>query len=173
MTARLHAETLEARECPAFVKSFVGGHLRITFDNEMATGQSVVVSAVNGRVTLNEIPTKILASSVTRITVVGSDLDNRIDLHFISTGTGFRKLDGKVTIKGGGGNDVLDGTQFGDTILGGGGFDQIHAGEGNDTIDGGAGDDWIYPWLGADTIVIGNGSDWLDRLEPIDVTRPA
>lgn len=173
MRAPLNLESLETRECPAFVKSFANGTLRITFDNEVSTGQAVTISAANGHVTLNERATKIPASAVTKIVAVGSDLDNWIDLRYVSTGTGFRGLNGKVTLNGGGGNDVLTGSQFGDKVAGGGGFDQLFGGNGNDVLDGGAGDDWIYHGYGADTIIVGNGNDWIDRLEPLDVTRTA
>lgn len=169
MPAHLSVEHLEARECPAFARAFTGGHLRIVFDNELATGETVTVSSYNGHVTLNERPTKILASAVRRITVVGSDLDNRIDLHFVSTGTGFRGLNGKVSVRSGGGDDVLMGTQFADKLDGGEGFDQLYGGKGDDTLNSGAGDDWIYPGYGADTIYIGPGNDWHDVLEASDV----
>lgn len=173
MPARLSVEALESRECPAFVRSFAAGHLRIVFDNELATGQAVTISSINGRVTFNERPTKLLASAVRKITVVGSDLDNWIDLHFVSTGTGFRGLNGKVVVRTGGGNDVLMGTQFGDRLDGGDGFDQLWGNNGNDTLLSGPGDDSIYPGYGADTVYLGPGSDWHDVLEPIDVTVPA
>ena len=170
MKPHLSLESLETRECPAFVKSFIHGTLRIAFDNEAATGQSVVVSAVNGRVTLNEHVTRIWASAVRQIVVRGSELNNWVDLHFVSTGTGFRRLDGHVTLKGRGGDDVLIGSQFGDTISGGDGFDQLNGWNGNDRLDGGAGDDWVTHGYGADTIYVGPalGNDWIDRLEPID-----
>lgn len=160
--------TLEAREVPAFVTHIAAGNLRIVFNNDGATAQSVVVSAVNGRVTLNERPTAIRAANVRTITVVGSDLNNFIDLRFVSTGTGFRKLDGKATLLGKGGDDVLIGSQFGDKLDGGDGFDQLMGGNGNDTLNGGAGNDWLYPGYGDDTILVSPGNDWMDRLEPGD-----
>jgi Ca2+-binding RTX toxin-like protein len=166
---RLSVEALEAREAPAFVSSFSHGLLTITFDNA-ATGQSVQVSSYQGKVSLNDRPTSIRAADVTAITVNGSDRDNTIDLHFISTATGFRNLDGKVTIYGGRGNDVLMGSQFGDRLYGGDGFDQLFGGNGNDLLDGGAGIDWLYPGAGNDQVYIGPG-DWCDRLEPGDVVH--
>jgi Ca2+-binding RTX toxin-like protein len=166
---RLSLELLEAREVPAFVTSFSHGQLIIRFDNA-PTGQSVQVSAYQGKVTLNEQLTAIRTERVAAITVIGSDLDNTIDLHFVSTQTGFRRLDGKVVIKGGGGNDVLMGSQFSDRLYGGTGFDQIFGGAGNDVVDGGPGIDWLYPGPGNDQVFIGPG-DWTDRLEPGDVVH--
>ncbi len=161
-------QTLEAREVPAFVTGFSAGNLRIVFNNNGATAQSVVVSAVNGKVTLNERPTAIPAAAVRSITVVGSSLNNFIDLRFVSTGTEFRNLDGKITLSGNGGDDVLIGSQFADKISGGDGFDQLFAGNGNDTLNGGNGHDWLYPGYGYDVIVRSPGDDWWDRLEPGD-----
>lgn len=161
-------QTLEAREVPAFVSTYVAGNLRIAFNDNAATAQSVVISAANGYVTLNERVTRIVASNVRSIAVVGSDLNNFIDLRFVSTGTGFRRLDGKVTLSGNGGDDVLIGSQFADKISGGAGFDQLYAGNGNDTLNGGDGTDWIYPGYGDDVIVRSPGGDWTDVLEPGD-----
>jgi len=155
-------QALETREVPAFITTFRSGNLRIAFDNDGATAQSVVISAINGKVTLNETPTSILAARVRTITVVGSDLNNFIDLHFVSTGTGFRKLDGKITLSGNGGDDVLIGSQFGDKLNGGDGFDQLMGGSGKDTLNGGNGHDWIYPGEGKDTIILSPGNDWID-----------
>lgn len=161
-------QVLETRDVPAYLMSFGGGELRITFDNNAGSAQSVQVSAVNGHVTLNDHATNVLATNVKAITVVGSDLNNTIDLRFVSTGTGFRKLDGHVTLSGNGGDDVLIGSQFADSINGGAGFDQLYGGDGNDTVDGGAGDDWLYPGYGNDTIIQTKTPDWCDRLEPGD-----
>ena len=43
-----------------------------------------------------------------------SDKNNWIDLRFVSTATGFRRLNDKVKVVAGGGDDVIFGTQFGD-----------------------------------------------------------
>lgn len=164
MTARLSVEALEFRYCPAFIKALLAdGTLRIAFDNNAATGQAVTVSAVNGRVTLNEQATNIPVSSVKAVEVVGSDRDNWIDLRYVSLANGFRNLEGRVEVRGGRGNDVLIGTQFADWLFGGDGNDQIFAGEGNDTIAGGAGNNTIYHDGGRDTIYV-QGNDWIDRL---------
>lgn len=166
--ASLGVETLEAREMPAFVASFRHGELRVAFDNNVATGQSVQMSAVNGYVTLNEVRINVRTADVRAITIVGSDRDNFIDLKFVSTQTRFKGLDGHVSILGKGGNDVLMGTQFGDRIDGGNGSDQIWGNAGRDTLFGGAGNDSIYGGFGNDALNGGPGIDWFDRLEPGD-----
>lgn len=173
MNARLILQRLESREVPAFIAKLVNHELRITFNNDSTTAQSVEVSAVNGRVTLNEKPTKFKASNVWSIKVTGSDLANFLDLRFVSTGTGFRpRLNGHITVNGGQGDDVLVGSAFGDKLNGGDGFDQLMGANGNDTLDGGAGVDWLYHGYGDDVLYVGAG-DWYDRLEPGDRVVPA
>lgn len=163
----LQVESLETRDVPAFVTSFLQGELRVTFDNA-AAGQSVQMSSYNGYVTLNESRINVRAADVRAITIVGSDRDNFIDLKFVSTQTGFKALDGHVSITGKGGNDVLMGTQFSDRIDGGNGNDQIWGAAGNDTLLGAAGNDWIYGGPGNDVLDGGLGADWFDRLEAGD-----
>lgn len=69
--------------------------------------------------------------------IVGSRHADFIDLHRIRIG-------GRgVTIRGGAGNDTLEGTQADDLIEGGAGRDSIQGREGNDTLDGGPGRDLI------------------------------
>lgn len=164
----LAVESLERRDTPAAITNFTAGELRIVFDENVATGQSVQVSSANGMVTINDRPMNFTASAVRSITVVGSNRDNFIDLRYVSSQSGFRGLDGHVTLQGRRGNDVLIGSQFGDRLMGGEGFDQLYAGAGNDKLDGGAGDDWLYPDSGKDTIIQRAVLDWCDRLEPGD-----
>jgi Ca2+-binding RTX toxin-like protein len=156
-------QTLEAREVPAFVMHFTAGNLKIVFDNNSTTGQAITISADHGWVTLNEHRTHIAASSVRSITVVGSDLANWFDLHFVSTQTGFHRLDGKVTVLGNGGDDVFMGTQFADKLIASGaGFSQFFDGGGNDTCIGGTGVNWFYNGDGKDTIVSNSSRDWIE-----------
>ena len=74
----------------------------------------------------------------------------------------------KTYLEGGAGNDRLTGHdgddglygQDGDDVLiGGGGADQLSAGAGNDTIAGGAGDDMLYAMDGSDRADGGAGDD--------------
>jgi hypothetical protein len=57
-----------------------------------------------------------------------------------------------VTLRGGGGNDVL---------VGGGGNDRLNGGDGNDRLIGGAGDDVISGSVGEDILIGGAGDDVL------------
>lgn len=91
-----------------------------------------------------------------------------------------------ATLYGTSGNDVLDGTDFGDRIYGRGGNDIIHTGGGNDTIRAGGGDDTIVIGsgnnnlkgnAGNDTFAVSAGAigvstlaDWQDGFDKIDLT---
>ena len=90
--------------------------------------------------------------------------DIKREVHKISTGTADFSSDGQgVTvrlvegdyarglIKGGSGNDQLNGFDKNDRIYGGAGTDTLTGGEGNDVLDGGA---------GTDTLTGGEGNDW-------------
>jgi hypothetical protein len=174
-------ECLEDRSVPAagISSAYARGALTITISADSTAPQSVTLSSYQGYVTLNEaylttrIGRKIKASSVTSINVQGSSLANRIDLGFVSSQQGFGpQLEGRVTLVGGGGDDVIVGSQFADALYGEAGFDQISGGSGNDQIFGGDGNDWIYagpsngqgPSAGNDndTVTGGAGADWYD-----------
>lgn len=60
---------------------------------------------------------------------------------------------------GGSGNDTIDGEIDDDTIEGGIGNDSLLGGQGNDSIDGGIGDDFINAGRNADTVDGGDGND--------------
>ena len=66
---------------------------------------------------------------------------------------------GKNTIKGGKGDDVLTGGDKVDTILGGDGDDTLVSGEGNDTLTGGAGNDLFTLGKGTNVVTDLSGSD--------------
>jgi hypothetical protein len=61
-------------------------------------------------------------------------------------------------IYGGGGNDVLTGSDHDDFIAGGSGNDTIYAGEGDDSVDGGGSNDEIHGQGGNDVLFGGVGS---------------
>jgi Ca2+-binding RTX toxin-like protein len=72
----------------------------------------------------------------------------------------------RVTVDGGTGNDVIDGsTQTAGgvvlSLLGGDGDDVLKGGSGNDTLDGGAGNDSLDGGKGLDTLLGGDGNDVL------------
>lgn len=63
-----------------------------------------------------------------------------------------REITIPVTLRGGGGNDLL---------VGGSGNDRLNGGEGNDRLIGGAGDDVISGSVGDDVLIGGGGDDTL------------
>lgn len=67
--------------------------------------------------------------------------------------------DGDDLIEGLGGNDRIIGDAGDDVIKGGSGKDHIRAGIGDDVVDGGTGKDWIQAGAGADVIDGGEGND--------------
>ena len=64
-------------------------------------------------------------------------------------------------LKGGGGNDTINGYEGNDFLYGEAGNDTIGAGLGNDYVEGGSGLDTIYGEEGDDTIYGGTGDDFL------------
>ncbi|MFV0291784.1 MAG: calcium-binding protein [Paracoccus sp. (in: a-proteobacteria)] len=62
-------------------------------------------------------------------------------------------------LKGGGGDDYIDGFMGADTINGGAGDDRLQGGKGFDSVNGGAGDDTISSGSDNDTVYGGAGDD--------------
>ncbi|EAQ01548.1 type I secretion target repeat protein, partial [Pseudooceanicola batsensis HTCC2597] len=67
--------------------------------------------------------------------------------------------DGKDTVLGGQGNDLIKTGDDADTIIGGSGDDTLHGGIDDDYIEGNRGDDEIIGGHGSDTIYGGSGDD--------------
>lgn len=63
-----------------------------------------------------------------------------------------------LSIWAGGGNDVINGSRFGDFIDGGSGNDRIYAGAGDDFVQSSTGNDLIYGGAGQDNIRWGQGN---------------
>jgi hypothetical protein len=66
---------------------------------------------------------------------------------------------GNDTVRGGGGDDVLDGGSGHDTLEGNAGDDVLVGGAGNDIVKGGAGEDILVKGSGTDTLDGGAGDD--------------
>jgi len=92
-------------------------------------------------------------ATVTAITVEGGPGPNVIDASGVLTDD-FTSLT-TITLRGGGGNDLITGTQTVDTLVGDAGNDHLAGGKGKDQMHGG---------LGADELIWrnGDGSDTLD-----------
>lgn len=80
---------------------------------------------------------------------------------------------GAATLRGGDGNDVLNGGLGDDTIQGGKGNDVLNGSIGSDTLDGGEGIDTFKADAGADDYTGGPGVDTVDygvRSAPLEIT---
>jgi Ca2+-binding RTX toxin-like protein len=71
-------------------------------------------------------------------------------------------------IRGGLGDDIINGSFFNEKILGEAGADKLDGGAGRDFIDGGDGNDQITGGAGMDTLIGGAGDDTFLNLEPAD-----
>lgn len=69
---------------------------------------------------------------------------------------------GKDTVRGGKGNDYIDGGTDQDYLYGDDGSDTLLGGIGNDVMQGGNGDDLLYGGDGYDVLYGNNGIDWVE-----------
>jgi Ca2+-binding RTX toxin-like protein len=114
----------------------------------------------------NVLPSPPACSTITDINVtVSGSFDNVFDLSGV-TDEAFTGLVGTppVTIDGGGGNDVITGSEVADTIDGGDGNDRLIGFRGADTLNGEVGDDTLV-WNNGDGSDIDNGGDGTDTVE--------
>ena len=184
-------QALEQRVYLSASTLFANGELTIVIEegNDSVAVGTNPNNASQVQVLVNNAPDDslpfLLASQVARLTVIGSDSENLIDLSgvtptaftFIEIGTGNRlqvNVEGENgddtivasagfddTIDGGHGNDVITiSTGLGNlTIFGDDGDDTITGGAGNDTIDAHDGDDLVDGGAGDDSLLAGNGTD--------------
>lgn len=145
------------------------GQLTVTMPNESELVVEVPASGTQRFLTIREshrITQRVSLigtdfEQVERVLVQGSEQADEIDLRQMTRAV-FPNLV-TVTILGGGGDDVIQGTELADTIEGGEGNDAIEAGEGNDRVTGGTGlgNDRLDGGVGADTLTGGSGRDTL------------
>ncbi len=150
---------------PTGPASFANGRLDIvgTADDDVVTVGTVDLGGVlyvvvNGQT----VGTGVRASDVTQLVAdlkAGHDTMNLSSLD-LSAFTGL--ADGGVTIKGGEGNDQIQGTPLADILEGDAGDDDIRGNDGDDVIEGGDGADQLIGGNGDDTIRGGSGDDFLD-----------
>lgn len=99
------------------------------------------------------------ASTVAKITIIGDDGDNTIDLSAVSAAI-FSSTALELIIDGGDGDDTIIGSiDFTTTIDGNDGDDTITGGSAADIVNGGDGRDLINVLLGDDTVNGGDGAD--------------
>ncbi len=124
---------------------------------DVVTGQTRTITLTNTLLSVKQGTTTLASDSLSGFEV--ADLTGGA-MRDIINAAAFTNT-GVVTISGGGGNDVITGTEGADmvftlsgadSIVGGGGGDTIFAGNGNDTIIGGNGADNLNGQNGNDTI---------------------
>ncbi|MFT4557243.1 MAG: Ca2+-binding RTX toxin-like protein [Planctomycetaceae bacterium] len=143
-----------------------------------ATSTSTVVEVLADGVPLVGIPA-IDPATLTRLTVIGDDGNNVIDLTAV-TGTFFNpnleiivdggdgddfirgSLDMASTLNGGDGTDVLFGGTQADLLSGGDGQDLLNGGDGDDSLNGGDGGDIINGQVGDDVVNGGSSGDTIN-----------
>ena len=113
-------------------------------------GTDVVVESADANVTLND-GTLLIATVTDQLTDIdGAVLTGGSSLNTLNA-SGFTR--GAVTLFGGGGNDVLMGTNFNDSLNGQAGNDQFVGGGGNDMLTGELGNDVFDGGAGTDRLV--------------------
>jgi hypothetical protein len=125
------------------------------------TGTDRVVESGNLNFTLSN-------TSLVGVGTGGStDSLDGIEAALITGGVGNNTLNaapftlGSVTLIGGSGNDLLQGTNVADSLDGGTGNDTLRGGDGNDTLTGGTGTDALIGQEGNDWLLGGDGNDTL------------
>jgi Ca2+-binding RTX toxin-like protein len=179
-------ERLGERVVPAVVARVTPhGQLVVRITDDSRTAQHVDIGHNNGYLSVvsyapdgavRNVPygRRVAASAVRGITVIGSDLNNTIDLRGVST-SAFRGLHGRIGVNARGGNDFLLGSNFGETLVGGegddviwahGGADRLYGGDGFDQLNGGVGNDLLSGGYGPDWVYGGDGNDSLTDFRP-------
>jgi hypothetical protein len=162
--------TLEDRECPAvFATANARGEVVIRFDNSSAGaygGQYLWVQrgydhiAVNGWYLPKPNGQLLKVSEVTKMTIIGSERDNYIDLSLVTRDAfAGSRLQRNIFVYGHGGNDTVVGSEYADQIFGGEGNDLLYGRLGNDVLQGQGGDDRLVGGAGNDILWGGAGMD--------------
>lgn len=162
-------EPLEARVLLTVSALMIGSELSIS----ATAGDSITVRenpSAPGKVQVLGNGTNVAivstdASSLTAISVNGSDSNNVIDLSGVTTAV-FNNSLLKITVQAGDGNDLIVGSpSVANSLIGGDGADTLTGGALSDTLDGGNGDDSINGGDGNDSIL---GRDGADRINGDD-----
>jgi hypothetical protein len=133
----------------------------------------IVVSQVNGQISVSGVRGTFAASRVKAVDVVGLEGNDEIRLDSEAWNTQFKYpnpfisvdmlpnelIRVPVLVDGGAGNDTIVGGAAADVLLGGAGNDSVDGNSGDDVIHGGAGDDTIYGRAGNDRIYADEGND--------------
>jgi cyclophilin family peptidyl-prolyl cis-trans isomerase len=139
-----------------------------TIDVSFGSTPATIQVVINGNA-----PSVMDSASVSRIQIMGRDGNDTINVsEQIQIPTKIRGGRGNDIINGGGGNDSIYGDAGNDTIAGRGGHDALRGGGGNDSIQGGVGDDMVRGGAGNDTIVDNAGTNSLRGGAGSDTINP-
>lgn len=143
----------------AVTSNVTGTVLTVTSDAEddiVITCDPALNVKINGA---DPNPAPTLCATLTEIKVSGSPLTNTIDLSGVTVVSFTALL--TASVDGLGANDVITGTEIGDTLNGGDGDDLIIGHRGADTMNGDGGNDTLVwnPGDGSDIAVGGDGDD--------------
>lgn len=158
------AESLEPRSLPT-VTGFMLLPTELTVLMEQSDSVQIGadtsgnVQVVSGTTTINSFPT-IATNLLTKLTVIGADGNNSIDISGVNSGAQFLNTL-IISVHGGDGNDTLIGGDLADSLNGDDGADSILGNEGNDTLDGSDGLDTVLGGDDNDSLLGGDGMDSL------------
>ena len=153
------------------VAASIAGTLAATADTLILSG--ILASTITATLTNVHDVDVITVSGITTgaVALTSADVNTSATLTTVVTTSqttgaftfnGVAELDGKLSVTGGGGDDVLTGGTLADTLSGGAGADTLDGGAGADTITSGAGNNNITGGIGNDVIdLTGGGSDVL------------
>jgi Ca2+-binding RTX toxin-like protein len=159
--------SLESREMPAVLATYVLGTLTVFGDNQDntiaisrdAAGDILVnggaVKVIGGR------PTVANTSIVSVFGLGGNDTITMDETNGALPQANLFGGAGNDVLTGGSGADLLFGEAGNDTLLGKGGNDLLFGGDGDDTLTGGVGDDQVFGEAGNDRMIWnpGEGTD--------------
>jgi Ca2+-binding RTX toxin-like protein len=130
----------------------------ITFsvDNTVPETPALVVS-VNGESTSNDL------ALVTSIQVDAGNGHDSVTLGDVAIPATLLGGNGKDSLSGGAGDDVIEGGNGKDLLAGNGGNDALNGGNGKDNLSGGDGDDSLVGGRGKDVLDGGEGTNVLEE----------
>jgi Ca2+-binding RTX toxin-like protein len=169
-------QVLEDRVYLSASTLFANGELSIVIEegNDSVAVGTNPINTLQVQVLVNGVPDTslpfLLASQVGRLTVIGSDTENLIDLTGV-TSAAFTFVEPRtgnplqIDVDGDNGDDTIIASDGFDATLNGGNGDDVitvSTGLGNLTISGQDGNDTIFGGFGNDTITAGDGDDSVD-----------
>ena len=157
-TSRLNVEQLESRRLLAVDFAFDSMSGALVIDDRSTHVDAITVTSVDHApaptVVINGTDTGLYAAEVQSLRIYGGPGDDTIDLTALRRDSFTALTDGTVAVFGGGGNDILRGTELADYLSGGNDDDQLFGSVGDDVLSGNEGVDWVDGEDGHDVISV-------------------